>query len=188
MSDNDKDQSISVWKVLSGLGRGVAKGVQAIGEGTSQTIRAVDSGQKAVRNTMAITEITTIFNTTDKTVRFINRETARDTKEVLGQTAGNMKPDNTSGVWIPWFDPPRFGDFSRRHLEIMIDEIPVVYIWQKGDYIYWTNRLDAEGRPAKAYKMAGVSHVGGKRTLVIRNDPEAGYSVFLSTGVDGNIK
>ncbi|MDQ7035303.1 MAG: hypothetical protein Q9P01_10855 [Anaerolineae bacterium] len=68
-------------------------------------------------------------------------------------------------------------------MEIVIDEIPVIYIWQKGDYVYWSNRLDSDGRPAKAYKMAGVSHIGGKRTLVIRNDPEAGYSAFLSTSM-----
>ena len=80
---------------------------------------------------------------------------------------------------------PVFSDFEKRHLEVIIDEIPVVYIWQKGDYVYWSNRLDEQGRPAKAYKMGGVAHIGGKRTLVIRNDPEAGYSVFLSNSMDG---
>lgn len=182
MSDHDQDQenSVSLWKVLSTVGKGVAKTVETVGKGASAAANAANEGQKAVRNTMAVTEITTIFNTTDKTVKFINRESARDTKEVLGQNSVSMKTENAAGAWIPWYDPPRFGDFARRHLEIVIDEIPVVYIWQKGDYVYWTNRLDSEGRPAKAYKMGGVSHIGGKRTLVIRNDPEAGYSVFLT--------
>lgn len=184
MSDDNKSDDVSVWKVLSTVGKAVGKTVQFIAEGTATTIDTANKGQKAVRNTMAVTEITTIFNTTDKTVKFVNRETARDSKEVLGQSAVSMRTENTSGAWIPWYDPPRFGDFAKRHMEIVIDDIPVVYLWQKGDYIYWSNRLDSEGRPAKAYKMGGVAHVGGKRTLVIRNDPEAGYSVFLSNSTD----
>ena len=185
MSDHDKKDDINIWKVISTIGKGVGKTVQVIATGTATTLEAVNQGQQRLRNTMAITEITTIFNTTDKIIKFINRETARDAKEILGQSAASMKTDRTSGSWIPWYDPPRFGNFSRRHMEVVIDDIPVIYIWQKGDYIYWTNRLDSEGRPAKAYKMAGVSHIGGKRTLVIRNDPEAGYSAFLSTSVEG---
>jgi hypothetical protein len=179
MSDDNKknDDDVSIWKVLGTIGKGVGKTVQFIASGTSNAVNAVDQGQKAVRNTMAITEITTIFNTTDKNIKFINRETARDTKEILGQSAVGLKTENTSGSWIPWYDPPR-------HMAVVIDEIPVIYIWQKGDYVYWSNRLDEEGRPAKAYKMAGVAHIGGKRTLVIRNDPEAGYSAFLSTSMD----
>jgi hypothetical protein len=186
MSDDNKknEDDVNIWKVLGTIGKGVGKTVQFIATGTSSAVNAVDQSQKAVRNTMAITEITTIFNTTDKNIKFINRETARDTKEILGQSAVAMKTENTSGSWIPWYDPPRFGDFARRHMAIVIDEIPVIYIWQKGDYVFWSNRLDNEGRPAKAYKMAGVSHIGGKRTLVIRNDPEAGYSAFLSTSMD----
>ena len=183
--DDNKNDDVSVWKVVSSVGKAVGKTVQFIAEGTTTTIDAANKGQKAVRNTMAVTEITTIFNTTDKTVKFVNRERARDSKEVLGQSAVSMRTDNTSGAWIPWYDPPRFGEFAKRHMEIVIDEIPVVYLWQKGDFIYWSNRLDSEGRPAKVYKMGGVSHVGGKRTLVIRNDPEAGYSVFLSNSMDG---
>lgn len=183
--NNNKNDDVSVWKVLSTVGKAVGKTVEVIATGTSSTIDAANKGQKAVRNTMAVTEITTVFNTTDKTVTFVNRETARDSKEVLGQSAVSLRSENTAGAWIPWYDPPRFGDFEKRHLELIIDDIPVVYVWQKGDYIYWSNRLDSEGRPAKAYKMGGVAHVGGKRTLVIRNDPEAGYSVFLSTSMDG---
>lgn len=184
MSDDNenKDEDINLWKVLTTVGKGVGKTVQVIAEGTGAAANAVNQGQKAIKQPMAVTEITTIFNTTDKTIKFLNRETARDTKEILGQSEVTMRTENTSGVWVPWYDPPRFANFPKRHLEIVIDEIPVMYIWQKGDYVYWTNRLDSEGRPAKAYKMAGVSHVGGRRTLVIRNDPEAGYSAFLSSG------
>jgi len=184
MSDNEKDNTITIWKVVSTIGKGVGKTIQLIGTGTASAVNAVSDGQKAVRSAMPITEITSVFNTTDKTIRFVNRETARDNKEILGQSAATMKTENTAGAWIPWYDPPRFGDFSKRHVEIIVDDIPVIYIWQKGDYVYWTNRLDGEGRPAKAYKMAGVTHVGGRRTLVIRNDPDAGYSAFLSNTVD----
>lgn len=181
MSDEERnDDSVNVWQVIGTVGKGVAKGVEMIGKGTGVALNAVNETQRAVRNTMAVTEITTIFNTTDKQVRFINRETARDNKEILGQDAVSMKTENTKGAWVPWYDPPRFGNFARRHMEVIIDDIPVMYIWQKGDFIYWTNRLDKEGRPAKAYKMAGASHVGGQRTLVIRNDPEAGYSAFMT--------
>lgn len=183
--DNNKNDEVSAWKVISSVGKAVGKTVQFVATGTANTIDAANQGQKAVRNTMAVTEVTTIFNTTDKTVKFYNRETARDSKEVLGQSAVSLKSDNTQGAWIPWYDPPRFGDFAKRHMEVVIDDIPVIFLWQKGDYIYWSNRLDEQGRPAKAYKMGGVAHVGGKRTLVIRNDPEAGYSVFLSTSMDG---
>lgn len=184
--DNNKNNDdVSAWKVISSVGKAVGKTVQFLATGTANTIDVANEGQKAMRNTMAVTEITTVFNTTDKIVKFVNRETARDSKEVLGQSAASMRTDNTSGAWIPWYDPPRFSDFSKRHIEIIIDEIPVVYLWQKGDYIYWTNRLDEQGRPSKAYKMGGVAHIGGKRTLVIRNDPEAGYSVFLSNSMDG---
>lgn len=185
MSDNNNknDDTITLWQVISTLGKGVAKSVQLIGEGTSAAVNAVSDGQKAVRSSMPVTEITSIFNTTDKNIRFVNRESARDAKEVLGQSAATLETDSTKGAWIPWYDPPRFADFGARHIEIIVDDIPVIYIWQRGDYVYWTNRLDSEGRPAKSYKMAGVTHVGGQRTLVVRNDPDAGYSAFLSNSV-----
>lgn len=179
------DEKITVWKVISTVGKGISKGVQLIGEGTGAAASAADSGHKAVRSSMAVTEITSVFNTTDKTLRFVNRETARDTREILGQSAISLKTDTAGGAWIPWYDPPRFGPFATRRLEIVVDDIPVMYIWQKGEHVYWSNRLDSEGRPAKAYVMAGVSHVGGKRTLVVRNDPETGYSAFLTNSVDG---
>lgn len=181
MSDNN---NITVWKVLGTLGKGVAKSVQLIGEGTSAAVNAVNDGRIAVESSMPVTEITSVFNTTDKIIRFVNRESPRDSKEVLGQSAVSLKTDQTAGAWIPWYDPPLYGDFARRRLEIIVDEMPVLYIWQKGDFIYWTNRLDSEGKPAKAYKMGGVTHVGGKRTLVVRNDPDAGYSAFLSNVVE----
>lgn len=133
---------------------------------------------------MAVTEITSIFNTTDKNVRFINRESARDSKEILGQSSVKMNTPQTQGAWIPWYDPPRFFDFAIHRLEILIDDIPVMYIWQKGEFVYWSNRLDSQGRPAKMYKMGGVAHVGGRRSLVIRNDPENGYSAFLTEAHD----
>lgn len=177
MSDDNK---ITLWKVVGTLGKGVVKSVQLAGEGVSTVTRGVHDGKNAVESSMTITEITTIFNTTDKTIKFVNREAARDNRDILGQTAASMKTENTAGVWIPWYDPPRFADFERRRLEVIIDEMPVLYIWQRGEYIYWSNRLDSEGRPAKSYKMGGVAHIGGKRTLVIRNDPEVGYSAFLS--------
>lgn len=179
-NDNNRDNDINMWKVLSTVGKGVGKTVEVIAKGTGSAMNAINEGQKAIKKPMAVTEITIIFNTTDKTVKFINRETARDSKEILGQSEISMKTDNTAGAWIPWYDPPRFANFAKRHMVIVIDEIPVMYIWQKGDYVYWTNRLDNEGRPAKAYKMGGVAHIGGRRTLVIRNDPEAGYSAFLT--------
>jgi len=177
MSD---DKNLTFWKVISTVGKGVAKTVQVIGEGTSATVNAISDGKVALESSVPVTEIVSIFNTTDKTIKFVNRETPRDSKEVLGQSATSLKTDSTKGAWIPWYDPPRFGNFNGRRLEIIIDEMPVMYIWQKGEFIYWSNRLDSEGRPAKAYKMTGVQHVGGQRTLVIRNDPDAGYSAFLS--------
>lgn len=176
MSEND----INVWKIVSTLGKGVVRSVQLLGEGTVAAANAIQDSKNAVENSMPVTEITSVFNTTDKTIKFVNRETARDTKEVLGQSSLSLKNEQTAGAWIPWYDPPRFDNFASRHLEILIDDIPVIYVWQRGEYIYWTNRLDSEGRPAKAYKMGGVSHVGGARTLVVRNDPEAGFSAFLS--------
>jgi hypothetical protein len=177
---SEDNQPITVWKVLSTIGQGVARSVQLIGEGANAAVGAVQSTSVALRDAMPVTEIITLFNTTDKIIRFINRETPRDTRDILGQSHVSLKTEQAAGAWIPWFDPPRFDDFSRRRVEIVIDDIPVLFIWQRGDFVYWSNRLDAEGRPAKAYKMAGVNHAGGQRTLVVRNDPEAGYSAFLA--------
>lgn len=177
---SEDHQPLTVWKVLSTIGQGVARSVQLIGEGANAAVGAVQSTSLALRDAMPVTEIVTLFNTTDKIIRFVNRETPRDTRDILSQSYVSMKTEQAAGAWIPWFDPPRFDDFSRRRVEIVIDDIPVMFIWQRGDFVYWSNRLDSEGRPAKAYKMAGVNHAGGQRMLVVRNDPEVGYSAFLA--------
>ena len=175
---------VTVWKVIGTVAKGVARSVQLLGEGAAATVGAAHQGKIAVETSMPVTEVTSIFNTTDQTIKFINRETARDAREILGQSAITLKSEATSGAWVPWYDPPRFGNFPARHMEILVDDIPVIYIWQRGDFIYWTNRLDSEGRPAKAYKMGGVTHVGGKRTLVVRHDPELGFSAFLTNTLE----
>jgi hypothetical protein len=171
---------ITVWKVLSTIGQGIGKTVEVIGQGLNTTVSGVQSAHASVRDSVPITEITSVFNTTDKTIKFINKEAARDVREILGQSAVTMKNDQTSGAWIPWYDPPRFDGFATRHVAIIVEEIVVLYIWQRGDFIYWSNKVDSEGKPSKSYKMAGVTYVGGQRTLVIRNDPETGYSAFLT--------
>ena len=172
------------FRIISEIGKGVIRSVQLIGKGTSAAVNAVSDGKVAVRSAMPVTEITSVFNTTDETLRFINRETARDTKEILPQSAMAMKTENTTGAWVPWYSPPRFSGFANRRMEIEVDQIPVIYMWQAGDYVYWCNRLDSQGNPAKAYKAPGISHVGGKRMLVVRNDPENGYSIFLTESVE----
>lgn len=174
---------ITVWKVLSTIGQGIGKTVEVIGQGVNATVQGVQSANAAVRDSVPITEITMVFNTTDQTIRFINKETARDARDILGQSAASLKTEQTAGAWIPWYDPPRFDGFANRHLEIVVNDVPVLYIWQRGDFVYWCNKLDSEGRPAKAYKMSGITYVGGQRMLVVRNDPETGYSAFLSNTV-----
>lgn len=176
---------ITVWKVISTIGQGIGKTVEALGQGVNATVQGVQSANAAVRDSVPITEITMVFNTTDQTIRFANKETARDARDILGQTAVSLKTDQTAGAWIPWYEPPRFDSFATRHLQIAVNELAVLYIWQKGDFVYWSNKLDSEGRPAKAYKMAGITYVGGQRMLVVRNDPETGYSAFLSNTVTG---
>ncbi len=176
MSNDD----ITVWKVISTVVKGVAKTVEIAGTGVSTAVGGVQRSASAVRDSMPVTEITTVFNTTDKIVKFVNKETPRDSKDILGQSAIVLKSEHTAGAWVPWFDPPLYDGFERRHIAVVIDEVPAVYIWQKGDFVYWTNRLDSTGKPAKAYKMSGITHVGGARTLVIRNDPETGYSAFMT--------
>ena len=57
---------------------------------------------------MPVTEVTSVFNTTDETIKFINQESPRDTKEILPQSAVSMKTEKTDGAWVPWFHPPRF--------------------------------------------------------------------------------
>lgn len=177
---------VNLWKVISTIGQGIGKSVEIIAQGVGATVEGVQKTNAAVRDSVPITEITLVFNTTDHTIKFVNKESARDMREILGQSAVSLKTDQTAGAWIPWYDPPRFDGFANRHIEIVVGDTPVLYIWQKGDFVYWSNRLDSEGRPAKSYKMSGITYVGGQRMLVVRNDPETGYSAFLSNTVTGS--
>lgn len=172
------------FKLLGQIGKGIVKSVELVGKGIGLTGKAVNDGSIAVRTAMPVTEITSVFNTTDETIKFINQESPRDTKEILPQSAVSLKTEQTSGAWIPWFHPPRFSPFNRKRMEVVVEDTPVIYIWQRDDHAYWCNRLDSQGNPAKAYKIPGISHVGGKRMLVVRNDPENGYSAFLSESVE----
>lgn len=172
------------FKILGQIGKGVVKTIEMVGKGIGLTGKAINDGSVAVRTAMPVTEVTSVFNTTDETIKFINQESPRDGKEVLPQSAVSLKTDNTSGAWVPWFHPPRFAPFSKKRMEIVVDGIAVIYLWQRDDHIFWCNRLDSQGNPAKAYQVPGISHVGGKRMLVVRNDPENGYSVFLSENVE----
>lgn len=172
------------FKVLGQIGKGIVKTIEVVGKGIGLTGKAINDGSVAVRTAMPVTEVTSVFNTTDETIKFINQESPRDGKEVLPQSAVSLKTDNTSGAWVPWFHPPRFVPFSKKRMEIVVDGIAVIYLWQRDDHIFWCNRLDSQGNPAKAYQVPGISHVGGKRMLVVRNDPENGYSVFLSENVE----
>jgi len=177
-------QSMNGLKFLGQIGKGVVKSVQLLGKGADSLAQAITDGSDAVRTAMPVTKITSIFNTTDETIKFVNRETSADNKEILPQSAVSMKIGREEGAWVPWFHPPFRSPFSKRHMEIVVDDVPVLYIWQRDDHVYWCNRLDTQGNPAKAYEVPGISHVGGKRMLVVRNDPENGYSAFLSESVE----
>ncbi len=172
------------FKILGQIGKGIVKTIEVVGKGIGLTGKAISDGSVAVRTAMPVTEVTSVFNTTDEAIKFINQESPRDGKEVLPQSAVSLKTDNTSGAWVPWFHPPRFAPFNKKRMEIVVDGIAVIYLWQRDDHIFWCNRLDSQGNPAKAYQVPGISHVGGKRMLVVRNDPENGYSVFLSENVE----
>ena len=171
-------------KLLGQMVKGLAKTVELVGKGIGLTGQALNEGSVAVRTAMPVTELTSVFNTTDETIKFVNQESPRDSKEILPQSAVSMKTPKTDGAWVPWFHPPRFAPFSKKRMEIVVDDVPVIYLWQRDDHIYWCNRLDSQGNPAKAYEAPGISHVGGKRMLVVRNDPENGYSAFLSESVE----
>lgn len=181
----DRSDVMDGWKILGQIGKGLVKAVEAVGAGIGLTGKAISDGSDAVRTAMPVTEVTSVFNTTDETIKFVNQESARDSKEILPQSAVSLGTERISGAWVPWFHPPRFGPFNRKRMEIVVDDVPVIYIWQRDDRIYWCNRLDSQGNPAKAYQVPGISHVGGKRMLVVRNDPENGYSAFLSESVEG---
>ncbi len=171
-------------RLLGQIGKGIVKTIELVGKGIGLTGQAINESAVAVRTAMPVTEVTSVFNTTDETIRFVNQEQPRDSKEILPQSAVSMKTDKTAGAWVPWFHPPRFAPFSKKRMEIVVDDLPVIYLWQRDDHIYWCNRLDSQGNPAKAYEVPGISHVGGKRMLVVRNDPENGYSAFLSESVE----
>lgn len=172
------------FEILGQIGKGIVKTVEVVGKGVGLTGQAINDGSVAVRTAMPVTEITSVFNTTDETIKFINQESPRDNKEILPQSAVSLKTEQTAGAWIPWFHPPRFAPFNRKRMEIEVDDVAMIYIWQRDDHIYWCNRLDTQGNPSRSYKVSGISHVGGKRMLVVRTDPENGYSVFLSESVE----
>ena len=171
-------------KLLGQIGKGIAKTIELVGKGVGLTGKAINDGSVAVRMAMPVTELTSVFNTTDETIKFVNQESPRDSKEILPQSAVSLKTQQTAGAWVPWYHPPRFAPFSRKRMEIVVDDVAVIYMWQRDDHVYWCNRLDSQGNPAKAYEVPGISHVGGKRMLVVRNDPESGYSAFLSESVE----
>ena len=180
----DGPRAMDGFKLLGQIAKGIAKSVELVGKGIGMTGRALSDGSVAVRTAMPVTELTSVFNTTDETIKFVNQETPRDNKEILPQSAVSLKSGKTDGAWVPWFHPPRFSPFSRRRMEIVVDDVAVIYMWQRDDHIMWCNRLDSQGNPAKSYEVPGISHVGGKRMLVVRNDPENGYSAFLSESVE----
>ncbi|NJR12652.1 hypothetical protein HC776_01870 [bacterium] len=164
---------VTVWKVIGTVAKGVARSVQLLGEGAAATVGAANQAKSQWRHLCPSQKSRRSSIPPIRQLNLSTAKTARDARDILGQSAISLKTEQTSGAWVPWYDPPRFGDFPRRHLEILVDEIPILYVWQRGDFIYWTNRLDSEGRPAKAYKMGGVTHVGGTRTLVVRHDPNS---------------
>lgn len=174
---------MSTWQMISKIGQGLAWGVRTVSDGVSTAAAAIAESPETVRKSMAVTEITSVFNTTDETIKFVNRETPRDSREILGQSAVSLKTDKTAGAWIPWYDPPRFPDFARRHMEVQLDGEVLLYIWQRGEQVCWTNQLNSAGRPINPAVVAGAAHVGGQRTLVVRNAPDGGISVFLSQSV-----
>jgi hypothetical protein len=129
---------------------------------------------------MTITEITSIFNTTDDIVQFVNTETPSDSKKLPAQSVVSMKTAQTSGAFIPWYDPPIFGGFSRRHMKIVVVDLLLAYLWQRGDYIYYCTSLDSDNLPGKAFRVPGIATIGGPRVLVVRYEPERQYGFFFA--------
>lgn len=192
MSENKKDKKqkeesgigIDPLKYLGLLGKGVIKGVQWVGNAPENISNLVTDGIHAARDAMAVTEVIAIFNTTDHPIYVINREAEHDNREIASYTIQSMHTNQTDGVWIPWYDPPRMPDFSRRRLEIQVDKKGVAHLWQRGDYIYWTNEINERGAPATAFKMPGKSEAVGRRVMIFRYDPDFGYSVFFLPNLD----
>lgn len=181
---NDDKGGINAWEVISLFGRGVAKGVQWIGNAPDNISNMLHDGVHTVRNAMSITEIVSIFNTIDKDVTLINHEAKHDNQIIPALTMKRTHTAQTDGIWVPWYDPNRTGDFKHHCLEFRSEDQPILYIWQWGHYIYWCSRLNEQGQPERAYKIGGVAEAVGRRSLVIRYDPDFGYSAFLSR-VDG---
>lgn len=130
---------------------------------------------------MTVTEITTVLNATDEIVEFMNTESPRDNRQIPAQSAVSLQTPETPGAWIPWYDPPIFGGFSRRHMKIHVGGALIGYFWQRADYIYWCGSLGSDSLPpSRLSKAPGVAHIGGSRMLVIRYDPEHQYGFFLA--------
>ena len=129
---------------------------------------------------MIVTEITSIFNTTDEIVQFVNTETPSDSKKLPAQSVVSMKTAQTSGAFIPWYDPPVFGGFSRRHMKIVVVDLLVAYLWQRGDYIYYCSALGSDNLPGKSFRVPGIATIGSPRVLVVRYEPEHQYGFFLA--------
>jgi hypothetical protein len=120
----------------------------------------------------AVTEIRTIHNYTGKTVYAWNHESGR---LVI------IKPDQTAffNQWVPWCTS--MTDFYNGHyMEVgYIDDYGVKVhrysIWQRGDWIRYTN---VRGYQTYAPAMPGMSGVGGRRDLILRNldDPPSSTS------------
>jgi hypothetical protein len=129
---------------------------------------------------MTVTEITAIFNTTDEVVQFINTETPSDSKKVPPQSAVSLKTAETAGAYVPWYDPPIFGGFSRRHMRILVVDLLLAYFWQRGDYIYYCTALGSDNLPGKAFRVPGIATIGSPRVLVVRYEPERQYGFFFA--------
>ena len=107
-----KSEPMDWIRVLGQVVKGLAKTADLVGKGISATGQALSDGSVAVRTAMPVTELTSVFNTTDETIKFVNQESPRDSKEILPQSAVSMKTPKTEGAWVPWFHPPRFVAFQ----------------------------------------------------------------------------
>jgi hypothetical protein len=171
---------MTFWRVINEAGKGLTQGVRAASDAIQTAADTIQRAPDDLRQTMAITEITAVFNTTDTTITFINRENARDTRRVPGQSTASLANEQIDAAWVPWYEPPRFADFANRHIAILVAEEPVMVLWQRGGFVFWSDALNADGSPRHSYKLGGANHIGGKRILVIRYDPRTGYSGFLT--------
>ena len=88
-------------KLLGQIGKGIVKTIELVGKGVGLTGKAINDGSVAVRMAMPVTELTSVFNTTDETIKFVNQESPRDSKEILPQSAVSLKTQQTAGAWVP---------------------------------------------------------------------------------------